>query len=294
MKILVIGNPIAGTGQAERRIELFSGALEQHGHSVQVFMSKHSGEALKKAGTVDTDIDRIVVAGGDGTVNEVINGLADPSRIPILHLPTGTANQLARSLNLPFDPYQLLDILEQGSIRRIDMGLIESRRFLLLVSSGFDASVAAEVKKTRNDTLGYTGYVVPILRAWARHQPRELSVIIDNQQKISGFNVMVLKVRQYGGVFVFAEEARLDSGYFEVCVFQQGSVPWMSLYAVAGLMGKTAELPGVVCARARIVRIESEEPVPVEIDGDHYGMTPVDIRIQPSIVPVVVPNPALQ
>ncbi len=294
MKILVIGNPIAGTGQAERRIKLFSRALEQHGHDVHVFMSKQYGEALEKAGNVGSDVDRIVVAGGDGTVNEVINGLADPSRIPILHLPTGTANQLARSLDLPFDPHQLVNILEHGSIRRIDMGLVGNHRFLLLVSSGFDARVAAEVKKSRNDTLGYTGYVVPILRAWANHQPHELNVIIDNQQTICGFNVMVLKVRQYGGVFVFAEEARLDSGYFEVCVFQQGSVPWMSLYAFAGLVGKAAELPGMIRARARMVRIESEQPVPVEIDGDHYGMTPVDIQLQPSVVPVVVPNPALQ
>ncbi len=292
MKILVIGNPIAGTGQAERRIDVFARALEQHGHKVQVFMSGRAGEALEQAGTVDGDIDRLVVAGGDGTVNEVINGLIDPSRIPILHLPTGTANQLARSLDLPFDAYELANILEHGSIRRIDMGLVENHRFLLLVSSGFDACVAEEVKKSRNDTLGYTGFVVPILRACASHRPHQLNVIIDDERRISGYNVMVLKVRQYGGFFVFAEEARLDSGYFEVCVFQQGSIPWMSLYAVAGLVGKTAELPGVIRARARTVRIESEDPVPVEVDGDHLGMTPVNIQIQPSVVPVIVPNPA--
>jgi len=294
MNILVIGNPIAGTGQTDRRIKLFVRALEQHGHDVQVLMSKRSGEALELAGAIDGDINRLVVAGGDGTVNEVINGLIDPSRIPILHLPTGTANQLARSLDLPFDPYKLADILEHGSIRRIDMGLVENHRFLLLVSSGFDARVAREVKKSRNDTLGYAGYLVPILRACASHRAHQLRVIIDNEQTISGCNVMVLKVREYGGFFVFAQEARLDSGYFEVCVFQQGSIPWMSLYAFAGLVGKAAELPGVIRVKARMVRIESEDPIPVEIDGDHFGMTPVDIQIQPSVVPVIVPNHARQ
>jgi diacylglycerol kinase (ATP) len=294
MKILVIGNPIAGTGQADRWINVFARALEQHGHDVQVFMSKRSGEALEKAGAIDGDIDRIVVAGGDGTVNEVINGLSDPKRIPILHLPTGTANQLARSLDLPFDPYELANILEHGSIRRIDMGLVENHRFLLLVSSGFDARVAREVKKSRNDTLGYAGYVVPILRACASHRAHQLHVIIDDKQTIPGCNVMVLKVRQYGGVLVFAEEARLDSGHFEVCIFQQGSIPWMSLYAVAGLVGKATELPGVIRVRARMVRIESEDPIPVEIDGDHFGITPVNIQMQPSVVPVIVPNSAPQ
>ena len=101
---------------------------------------------------------------------------------------------------------------------------------------------------------------------------------------------MALKVREYGGAFVFAEEARLDSGRFEVCVFEQGSLGWMSLYAVAGLVRKSAEAPGVILLSARTVRIESEEPVPVEIDGDYSGMTPVDISIQPAVVPVMVPN----
>jgi len=290
MQILVIGNPIAGTGQAERRISQFVRTLEHRGHNVEIFMTARAGDALERARAIHGGLDRIVVAGGDGTVNEVINGLADPSRIPILHLPTGTANQLARSLDLPFDPEKLVVILEQGAIRRIDMGLAGNRRFLLLVSSGFDARVAQEVKKYRGNTLGYSGYLFPILKAFASHRPARLHAIIDNERRITGCNVMALKVREYGGAFVFAEEARLDSGRFEVCVFEQGSVGWMSLYAVAGLVGKASEVPGVIRLTALSVRIESEEPVPVEIDGDHSGMTPVDISMQPGVVPVVVPN----
>lgn len=223
-------------------------------------------------------------------MNEVINGLADPSRIPILHLPTGTANQLARSLDLPFDSEELAVILEQGAIRRIDLGLAGNRRFLLLVSAGFDARVAEEVKKCRGDTLGYSGYVFPILKACASHRPAQLNVIVDNQKMMAGCNVMVLKVREYGGVFVFAEDARLDSGRFDVCVFQQGSIGWMSLYAVAGLVGRATDVPGVIRLTARTVRIESKEPVPVEIDGDHFGMTPIDISMQPAVVPMVASN----
>jgi diacylglycerol kinase (ATP) len=290
MQILVIGNPIAGAGRAERIIRKFTRKLEHRGHRVQIFMTARSGDAFKRARAVRGGLDRLVIAGGDGTVNEVINGLADPSRIPILHLPTGTANQLARSLRLPFDPEQLVLLTEQGAIRRIDMGLAGNRRFLLLVSAGFDARVVEEVKKHRGNTLGYSGYLFPILKAISSHRPVQLEVIIDNEQRIAGCNVMVLKVREYGGVFVFAEEARLDSGRFEVCVFQQGSPGWMSLYAVAGLIRKAADVPGVIRLTARTVRIESEEPMPVEIDGDHFGMTPVDVSIHEAVVPVVVPN----
>ncbi len=290
MQILVIGNPIAGMGQAERRISQFARSLEYRGHDVQIFMTARAGDALERARAIDGDPDRLVVAGGDGTMNEVINGLADPSRIPILHLPAGTANQLARSLDLPFDSEELAVILEQGAIRRIDLGLAGNRRFLLLVSAGFDARVAEEVKKCRGATLGYSGYVFPILKACASHRPAQLNVIVDDQKMMAGCNVMVLKVREYGGVFVFAEDARLDSGRLDVCVFQQGSIGWMSLYAVAGLVGRATDVPGVIRLTARTVRIESEEPVPVEIDGDHFGMTPVDVSIQPAVVPVIVPS----
>ena len=169
MRVLVIGNPVAGPGRSEDRIHAFTSALKRKGHHVEVFLTEKAGDALDRARSVDGTVDRLVVAGGDGTVNEVINGLADPSRIPLLHLPTGTANQLARTLGLPPVPEALVAILEQGNVRRIDLGLANDRRFLLLVSAGFDAKVAAEVKKVRGDKLGYAGYALPLLKAAAEH-----------------------------------------------------------------------------------------------------------------------------
>ena len=287
MRVLLIGNPIAGTGKTERRIDQFVRVLEKHGHDVEMFLTSAPGQALERARSIDAGTDRLVVAGGDGTINEVVNGLADPSRFPILHFPTGTANQLARTLGLPFEPRKLVKVLEEGVIRRIDLGLAGDRRFLLLVSAGFDAKVTEEIQKRRNEKLGYSGYVVPILKTLANHCGHKLEVVVDRKKRISGCNVMVLKVREYGGFFVFAKDARLDSGHFDVCVFREGTVGWMCLYAFAGLIRKAADFPGMIHVRARNVRIESEAPVPVEIDGDHFGMTPVEIELRPSFVPVI-------
>ncbi|MBI4966387.1 MAG: diacylglycerol kinase family lipid kinase [Desulfomonile tiedjei] len=287
MRVLVIGNPIAGTGRTEQRIHRFVHVLRKHGHDVEVYLTCEAGEAFERARSVDKGVERLVVAGGDGTINEVLNGLEDPARIPILHFPTGTANQLARSLGLPAEPGILARLLEDGPIQRIDMGVAGDRRFLLLVSAGFDAKVTQEIQKRRNDTLGYAGYVLPVLKTLASHSDTKLEVVLDGRQRISGYNVMVLKVREYGGLFVFADDARLDSGHFDVCVFREGTVGWLCLYAVAGLTRKASDCPGLVHFKARTVRIESEEPIPVEIDGDHFGTTPVNIDMSPSIVPVV-------
>jgi len=172
------------------------------------------------------------------------------------------------------------------------MGLAGHRRFLLVASAGFDAKVTEEVKKTRTDTLGYAGYVFPVLKALASHEAQELYVRIDDGEVVAGYQAMVLKVSRYGGLFSFAQEARLDSGLFSVCVIQEAAIMSWGLFAVAGLLGTASHCPGVVHRTARRVFIESSDPVPVEIDGDYFGMTPIGIDLQPSIVPVIVPENA--
>jgi diacylglycerol kinase (ATP) len=290
MQILIIANPIAGTGQTERLAHEFGDLLVSRGHDVEIRLTARAGEAEENARSLAGNLDRLVVAGGDGTMNEVLNGLADPSKIPILHLPTGTANQLALALQLPGDHEQLADCLEQGINKRIDMGIAGNRRFLLLVSAGFDAKVAAEVRKCRGNSLGYTGYMLPILKAASAHRPARLQIVVDDRHEIVGYNVMVLKVRRYGGLFVFADQASLDSGCFEICVFREGTIGWLCLYALAGLAGKASDFPGLILTTGRKVHIESEEPVPVEIDGDPFGETPIAIELQPAVVPVIIPS----
>lgn len=291
MHVLIIANPIAGTGRTERLVHEFGDLLVRRGHEVEIQFTARAGEAEERARSLGTDLDRLVIAGGDGTLNEVLNGLSDPSQIPILHLPTGTANQLALALQLPIGHEELAGCLEKGVTKRIDMGIAGGRRFLLLVSAGFDAKVAEEVRKSRGNTLGYSGYMLPILKTAAAHKPARLRIVVDGRPEITGYNVMVLKVRRYGGLFVFADHASLDSGNFEICVFREGTIGWLCLYALAGLTGKASDFPGLIRTTGRKVHIESEKPVPVEIDGDPFGVTPVDIELQPAVVPVIVPAP---
>ena len=156
---------------------------------------------------------------------------------------------------------------------------------------GFDAKVAEEVRKCRGNTLGYSGYMLPLLKTAAAHRPASLRIVVDGQRTIFGYNVFVLKVRRYGGLLLFADDARLDSGQFEICVFREGTIGWLCLYALAALTGKASEFPGLICATGQRVRIESDERVPVEIDGDHFGVTPIDIKLKPAVVPVIVPGP---
>lgn len=105
---------------------------------------------------------------------------------------------------------------------------------------------------------------------------------------------MVMKVKLYGGFFVFSETARLDSGLFSVCIFPENSIPKLIKYAVSGLLRRGSRIRGVTHLSGRQIEIRSLEPVAVQADGTYLGTTPVSIGLVPAFVPVVVPRNSKQ
>ncbi|MGO8881259.1 MAG: diacylglycerol/lipid kinase family protein [Desulfomonilaceae bacterium] len=161
MKVLIIGNSISGRGKTSQRVYKLAGMLKYNGHNVEVFLSSKPRDALIRAASIGADLQRIVIAGGDGTVNEVLNGLLDPSIVPIVHLATGTANMLARELGLPTSVSETAGLVETGRILPVDMGVVSGRRFLLVASVGFDSFVTLQMTEMRRQFLGYRGYLIP-------------------------------------------------------------------------------------------------------------------------------------
>ena len=200
-------------------------ALEARGHAVELFATRAAGDALRRVAACEGSVDRIVAAGGDGTLNEVVNGLADPSATPLAPLALGTANMLAVALGVPRDPEQLAEVIDRGSVRRIDLGCVGTTRFLGVVGVGFDALVTEEVRRTRRGPLGYHGYALPILRALRRYRPPRLDVRLDGGAPIACGFAIVAKLPNYGGLFAVTPDARLDSGHLDVCLFRDAIGP---------------------------------------------------------------------
>lgn len=292
MKLLIIGNPVSGRGKTSQRVEKLAGLLKHNGHGVEVFLSEKPGDASLRAASIAAAFDRIIVAGGDGTLNEVLNGLLDPSALPIIHMPSGTANMLARELDIPTRVSGVARLVDTGHILPIDMGLASGRRFLLVAGVGFDSFVTQQLKRMRGKTLGYRGYFKPVIKASFGYQPTNLVVWVDDQDPVTGQMAMVLKTRYYGGFFIFAEEARPDSGFFHIRVFPRGTRSAILKYGAAGLLRQISRLPEVICLKGTKIRIEAESALPVQLDGDHCGWTPVEMEIRPGVVPMVVPSNA--
>jgi YegS/Rv2252/BmrU family lipid kinase len=290
LKILLVGNPISGGGRARRLAGRLARSLERRGHAVEMHLTGAAGEARRRAERIEKQLDRLVVVGGDGTLNEVLNGLEDPTAVPLCQLATGTANILAHDLKLPRRPEALAALLERGVERRLDLGLIEKHRFLMLVSAGFDAMVTEEIRRTRSGKLGYARYLAPIARVLRSYRPPAVRVRVDRRAPVSGELVVVSNTRNYGGLFTLADRARCDSGELDVCVLARAAIPDLLRTAARGLAGGISRQRGVIYLTGREISIEGDERVPVQVDGDYFGRTPAQIRLEPSRVRFIAPG----
>lgn len=289
MKVLVVGNPIAGGGQAAGKIEALAGLLRAGGHTAEVFLTAAAGDARARAAALEPGTDALVAAGGDGTLNEVLNGLREPFGMPIGFLPAGTANVTARELGLDGTPEEIVRLIDAGAVRRIDVGRAGARRFLMLASVGFDALVIEEDVRRRRSAHRFVRFAVPIARALWRYRAPALSVAVDGGPPVSGTLAIVSKTPHYGGFFNLARGARCDSGLFEVTVCARGSRAALVVYALAALCGRMERLGSVRTLRGTRVAVEAGEPVPVEVDGESFGTTPVTFELAPGALPFLAP-----
>lgn len=292
MNILLIGNPISSGGHAGKRIQSLERLLKERGHHVNTYLTSFEGDGKSAVQSLSQKMDRLVVVGGDGTLNEILNGLSISSRCPILHYPTGNANLLARDVKLPIELNQVADLVEQGKIIMADVGTMNENRFLMVCGMGFDARVTEELKKVRKGKVSNLHYVLPFIRGTRTAINVPLKVNIDDgAQEFQGCAVLVSNIRNYGGVCEMAHDAGVASGVLDVVIFPRENLISLLKYLFFAKFSRISRLKDVIYVQAKKqVLIQSEEPIPVELDGDFFGRHDgVRIEVQPGILPLIVP-----
>jgi diacylglycerol kinase (ATP) len=296
VKVLVIGNPAAGHGAAGGRAARLVRALEARGHQVEWFATRAPGDARRQAAAREGGVDCIVTAGGDGTLNEVLNGLAEPTATPLVPMALGTANMLAAALGLPAAPEALAEVVTSGILRRLDLGRVRAEdreagpttRFASVAGVGFDALVTRTVGLRRRGPLGYRGYAAPILRTLARYRAPRLTVRLDGGTPLPCGFLIVSRVPNYGGIFRVAPDARPDDGLLHACLFAEASIPALVRIVAPALRGRLAGAPGVSVHRATRIRVDCEGSAAVQVDGDYWGPTPVELGLDVGGLAVLV------
>lgn len=276
-RVIVIYNPIAGR-RHRRRFAATLRALGRLGCRVGVRMTAHAGDAERiAAGVSAADCDVLVVAGGDGTINEAVNGLG-PDAPPLAVIPLGTANVFARELALPWAPVPLAEIIASGVPVAIRIAAANGRRFVQMAGIGFDARVVEAVHPAVKRRLGRLAYLAEIARQWARHRPTRYQVSVAGET-IAASAVIVANGRFYGGPFVVDPDADLTADEFGVCLFlRAGRLPLLR-YLLALGSGALARRTDVRRIGARAVEIAGSEGEAVQLDGDIRGTLPCRIAM---------------
>lgn len=289
-KILVIANPVSGRGRGARVAEKTADRLRAWGDAVELLFTSKRGDAREFAGRA-ADFDRVVAVGGDGTVNEILNGLPEKSP-PLGQIPVGTANVLAKTFGIPRSPRHGADVIHAGRTRAVDVGVANGRRFLLMASAGFDAQVVHDFHAQRKGAIRMHEYFTWSIRAIFRYEPPRFRVVADGHKLPDASFVLASNLPCYGGPLAFTRTALVDDGALDLLVYSAwGRLNVVRLFAEA-FAGDPCFMPGMTHVRAKSVRVEGDGPLPWQVDGDPGETLPLTVEILPRAATLVVPDPS--
>jgi diacylglycerol kinase (ATP) len=217
----------------------------------------------------------LAAAGGDGTINAVISSLAG-SETALGIFPTGTMNLFARELKLPRKSLQACwQVIEEGNIRKVDLFGIDDGIFVQVAGVGLDARIIEETTWERKKKFGELGYFMTALSVTGKEAPR-VRVFPEGHEPLEGAFVLIGNGALYGPAFRFFRNASNDDGLLEILVFDSHSRFALMRYLLGFTMGRLEKVRGVSYLQAPSLRVESEIEVPVEVDGELAGHTPVE------------------
>lgn len=289
-KTLVIFNPAARSERAARmRDKLHTLA----GDAVVVRPTGGPGDARAMAAlAVKEGYDTVVAAGGDGTINEVVNGLAGSS-VTLGLLPVGTMNLFAAELGVPSNRIkQGWEIIQAGYTRPVDVAQANMHSFIQLAGVGFDAQAVAGVDSQFKKNFGPLSYVISAAKVASR-KPPALVVETDDGARREGSFVLVGNGRYYGGPVAVFKQAIIDDGLLDVLVFKNLGYLDIIRYIQNALFGTHLGLSDVDYFQTPRLTVHppEDEDVPFEADGELVGYAPVTFQIVPPSLRVLVPKP---
>jgi diacylglycerol kinase (ATP) len=283
-EIVVILNP-AARGRKSRALwekvrKLSSDAF--------VHTTREQGEAREFAKqAAERGCKIVVAAGGDGTVNEVVNGLAG-SDVAMGLLPIGTMNVFAAELGLPTNNLRKCwDTIKAGHVRLVDLPMANRHAFVQLAGVGFDAQIVQETSRDFRKQFGPLSYLVAATQIVSRAAP-ELVVEAGGKHKRGSF-VLIGNGRYYGGPFVIFKDAKIDDGKLDVLIFKNLGYLDIARYLSGIVFGTHADLHDVEYFQTRRVVVRSAGSVPVEVDGEVIGNVPVTFRMSTHKLKVIAP-----
>lgn len=284
MKYTFIVNPKSRSGRGKMIWKLIEPELKKQRISYEVFYTEYAEHAVRLTENLTSDGQEhtLVIVGGDGTVNEVVNGISDYSKVTLGYIPTGSGNDFTRALRLPADPLAALDnILQTGRKTVMDIGWVrwgeEIRRFAVSTGIGFDAAVCheaavSEVKRFLNKLgLGKLTYLVIAVKNILTEQPVWAEVTLDGTERKWFSHVYFTAVMNHpyeGGGFFFCPKAQIGDGRLDVIVVSDLPKWKIFLLLPTAFWGKHVKYKGISIYQCREITVKMGRKLPVHADGE--------------------------
>ncbi len=274
-----IVNPASGRGKGEILGRKLKERLAQTSLDYQIRTTSAPGEAIEMAKTAASSFEVVVAVGGDGTLNEVVNGIMGSNSVLGL-IPVGSGNDFARAAEIPFQFEPALQILLRGRKRKIDVGKANDRYFHNGLGVGFDAHAvytSMNVKRLRGNAI----YLYSVLRTLTYYRPVPLTIRLNDQVKQSDYFMLTVgNGVSLGGGFFLTPDAQIDDGLFDVCLIH--NMPTLSILRnlIKVYSGKHKEDPRVEMLRTDRLVIEAAEPFAVHLDGELLSLNLKQLTVE--------------
>ena len=282
-RICIIANPAARGVKA--RLE----SLQRLTRNVVIKTTKGPGDAeAQTERAVEQGYGTIVAAGGDGTVNEVVNGIGS-APVALGILPMGTVNVFAMELGIPLNLLSAWKVIRNHKVRAIDLASANGHLFVQMAGVGADAQVVQRNNRHIKQVLGPLSYLLTATQV-AAEKPPKLRVFCDGRPTVEGSFVLVGNGRFYGGPFALFSEADMQDGLLDICVFKSMNYLALMRYLRGLVFGSLAKFTDVTYFKSSHLLVKSDRPVPLEADGELAGHAPVEFSVRHKKLRVLVPE----
>jgi YegS/Rv2252/BmrU family lipid kinase len=285
----LIINPRSGYGSGKHALADLRAEARGAGLELVEYTTRGPRDATEHAGRIADEAGAVVVWGGDGTASEVAGALADTG-VPMLPCPVGTENLLAQELRVPSHPRGIIDVLLHGEVADCDIGLVNDSPFLLIIGVGFDGEVVRRLSAKRTGHISHLSYFWPIWRTFWEHDFPRMRIATAGEEIFNDFGLaFVGNISRYAVGLRICRDAVFDDGLLDLVVFSCREQTALVLHAAWTLLRRHPLKGNVVYRRLRSVEIQTEHPVPSQVDGDVGPNTPLRISVSSKRIKLLVP-----
>lgn len=288
MRVGIVFNPASYRARLfEKKKTHILKELSRHFGEVKIFDTSKEGEALKiTKALVKEGYEIIIAAGGDGTINEVVNG-AVGSKVKLGIIPIGISNVFARSLKIPLNIEKALETIKLMKPKKIDLGKANGRYFTLMLGAGLDALAVHRANLRLKRWLGKWVYLIAGVTAYKDLARSEIVVYENGKEVARGFHIIVANSPYYGGSHKIVPDASLEDGLLDVCVFTRSGTYHDLRYVVGVVISRHYTFPDVYIFKTKKIRLEGND-VLYHLDSEPIGKLPIEVEVVPKCIDFLI------